>query len=88
MILAAHSDAVFNNEPNARSRAGSHIFLSENDPKPEWNGAIPTNSQIIKFVMSSATEAGLGAIYITAKEMVPIRQTLMEMGLKKTPLPI
>ena len=28
MILAAHSDAGFNNEFKARSRAGAHIFLS------------------------------------------------------------
>ena len=28
MILAAHSDAGFNNESKGRSRAGFHIFLS------------------------------------------------------------
>ena len=87
-ILASHSDYGFNNESKARSRAGSHICLSENDPNPKWNGDILTIAQIIKFVMSSATEAGLGAIYITAKEMVPIRQTLMEMGWKQPPSPI
>ena len=65
MILAAHSYAVFNNESKARSRSGAHIFLSENEPTPEWNGAILTISQIIKFVMSSDAEAGLGALYIT-----------------------
>ena len=30
IILAGHSDAGFNNETKARSRAGAHIFLSEN----------------------------------------------------------
>ena len=79
MILAAHSDAGFNNESKARSRAGAHIFLSENDPTPEWNGPILTIAQIIKFVMFSAAESELGALYITAKEMVPISQTLIEM---------
>ncbi len=34
MILCAHSDAGFLNETNAQSRAGAHIFLSENDPFP------------------------------------------------------
>ena len=34
MILAAHSDDGFNNESKARSRAGAHIFLSENNPSP------------------------------------------------------
>ena len=67
IILTAHSDDRFNNESKARSRAGAHIFLSENDPKPKWNGAILTISQIIKFVMSSAAEAELGALYMTAK---------------------
>ena len=77
MILASHSDAGFNNESKARSRAGDHIFLSENYSTPKWNGVILTISQIIRFVMSSAAEAELGALYITAKEMVPIRQTLI-----------
>ena len=67
MILAAHSDAGFNNKSKARSRAGYHILLSENDPTPEWNSPILTITQIIKFVMSSAAEAELGALYITAK---------------------
>ena len=77
MILESHSDSGFNNKSKARSCAGSHIFLSENNPNPEWNGAILTISQIIKCVMSSASEAELGAIYITAKEMVPILQILI-----------
>ena len=88
MILAAHSDDGFNNESKARSCAGAHIFLSENDPMPEWNGPILTIAQIIKFVMSSAAEAELGALYITAKEMVPICQILIEMGRKQLPSPI
>ena len=48
MILAAHADAGFLNEPRARSRAGAHIFLSENEPKPKRNGPILTIAQIIK----------------------------------------
>ena len=87
-ILAAHSGDRFNNESKARSRAGAHIFLSENYPNPEWNGAILKIAQIIKFVMSSAAEAELGALYITAKEMVPIGQKLIEMVWKKPPSPI
>ena len=67
MIMADHSDAGFNNEPKVHIHAGAHIFLSENDPKPKWNGAILTIAQIIKFVMSSAAEAELGELYITDK---------------------
>ena len=35
IILAAHADAVFLNKSRARSRAGAHIFLSGNEPKPK-----------------------------------------------------
>ena len=31
MILTAHADAGFLNESRARSRAGTHIFLSEHE---------------------------------------------------------
>ena len=88
MILAAHSDAGYLNESKARSRAGAHIFLSEDDPIPRFNGPLLTIAQIIKFVMSSAAEAELAALFITAKELVPIRQTLVEMGWPQPKTPI
>ncbi len=34
----------------------------------------------MKFVMSSAAKAQLDALYTTAKEMVPLHQTLINMG--------
>ena len=80
MILAAHSDASYLSEPKARSRAGGHIFLSENVADPPNNGAILTIAQLIKNVMSSASEAELAALYIVAKECVYIRMVLEEMG--------
>ena len=88
MILCAHSDAGFNNETNGRSRVGSHIFLSDNSPRPPWNGAILSIAQILKFVLSSAAEAELGALFVTAKEMIPLRQALNEMGWPQPPSPI
>ena len=54
MILNAHSDAGFNNETKKRSRAGAHIFLSENEPIPGWKGPILTIAQIMKYVLSLA----------------------------------
>eukprot|EP00804_Cyclotella_cryptica_P027931 CCRYP_003827-RA/>CCRYP_003827-RA protein AED:0.22 eAED:0.22 QI:0/0/0/1/1/1/3/0/649 len=59
MILAVHSDASYLSETKARSRAGGHFFLTENDEVPRNNGAILTLAQIIKSVMSSAAEAEL-----------------------------
>ena len=59
MILAAHSDAGFHNESKWRSQSGAHVFLSEDDPIPRWNGPILSIAQVIKFVMTSAAEAEL-----------------------------
>ena len=56
MILSAHADSGFLNESKARSRVGSHIFLSENDPKPKINGPVLTIAHIIKSVMVSSSE--------------------------------
>ena len=77
MILAVHVDAGFLNESIARSRAGAHILLSENYPKPKLNGPVLTISQIIKTLMASAAEAEMAAIFITAKKMIPMRHTLI-----------
>jgi len=88
MVLAAHSDAGFNNETKSRSRAGAHIYLSETDPKPRWNGAVTAIAAIMKHVMPSAAEAELGALFECARTMVPLRQALIEMGWPQSPSPI
>ena len=88
MILVAHSDASYLSETNARSRAGGHFFLSKNDHYPNNNGAVLTIVQIIKAVMSSAAEAELGALYINARELIPLRHLLIEMGHPQPPTPI
>ena len=88
MILTAHADAGFLNESKARSKAGAHIFLSENEPKPKLNGPILTIAQIIKTVMASAAEAEMAALFITAKKMIPLRNTLIEMGWPQPQTPI
>ena len=57
MVLCVHSDAGFHNESKGRSRAGAHTLLSETGAMPQWNGPVLTLAKIIKFVMSSASEA-------------------------------
>eukprot|EP00804_Cyclotella_cryptica_P009002 CCRYP_003107-RA/>CCRYP_003107-RA protein AED:0.29 eAED:0.29 QI:0/0/0/1/1/1/2/0/642 len=42
MVLAAHSDASYLSEPQARSRAGGHFFLSSNADIPPNNGRSST----------------------------------------------
>ena len=88
MKLAVHSDASYLSEPQARSRAGGHFFLSNEATIPANNGAVLNIAHIIKHVMSSATEAELAALYITAREAVYIRIVLEEMGHKQPPTPI
>ena len=88
MILTGHSDAGFNNETRARSRAGAHIFLSENESIPRWNGPIITVYQIMKYFVSSAAEAEMTALFLTAKERVPLHHTLTKMGWKQPPSPL
>ena len=85
MKLAAHSDASYLSEPNARSRSGGHFFLSSDFTVPHNNGAILNIAHIIKHVMTSATEAELAALYITAREAVYLRIILEEMGHKQPP---
>jgi hypothetical protein len=64
IVLAGHSDAYYLSETNARSQAGGHFFMSNNDALPPNNGAVLTIAKIIKAVMSSAAEAEIGALYI------------------------
>ena len=88
MILAVHSDASYLSESLARSRVGGHFFMSKDVESPPNNGAVHTVAKIIKAVMSSAAEAELGGLYINAREAVPLRKTLEEMGhpQPKTPM--
>ena len=91
MMLHIHSDGSYLSEAKARSTAAGHFFLA-NKPNPTKpilnNGAIHTISNIIKHVMSSAAECELGTAFINAKEGVPIRTTLDEMGWIQGPTPL
>jgi hypothetical protein len=78
MTLAAHSDASFLSESKSRSRVGSHIFISENDHIPRTNGPVLSIAGVIKTFMASVAEAELAALFTTAQEMVPLRNTLEE----------
>ena len=62
IILAARADAGFLNESRYRIRAGAHIFLLENEPKPKLNGPVLTIAQFIKIVIPSAAEAEMAAL--------------------------
>jgi hypothetical protein len=88
MVLAVHSDASYLNEPVAQSHVGGHFFCSSNVDNPLDNGTILNISKILKTVMPSAAEAKLSTLYINAREAIPMRQVLKEMGHKTPPTPI
>ncbi len=88
MRLAIHSNALYLSEPKAWSRAGGHMFMAGTEDIPINNGAVLNISQIIRAVMSSATEAKWGALFINTKTAVSTGCTLEEMGHPQTCTPI
>ena len=52
------------------------------------NGIIHVVCKILRNIISSAAEAELGALFLNAKEVVPIRTTLIEMNWPRPPTPI
>ena len=91
MILNIHSDASYLSEPNARSRIAGHYFLGDvptNDTPIQLNGAILVFCGILKFVVASAAEAELGALFLNCKEGKILRLVLQELGHKQPPTPV
>ena len=95
MVLHIHSDASYLSETEACSRAGGFFFLSENTnpsdktaPPPPVNGAIHIVSTIMGNVMSSATEAEVGALFHNAQDACSIRTTLEFLGHPQPATPI
>ena len=59
------------------------FFFSDDIESPPSNDNILNIMQVIKAVMSSATEAEIHALYINTREVVYIRQNLVELGYLK-----
>ena len=79
MILFIDSNAAYLVEPEVKSRAGGFFYLGNKDGK-SMNGSILILAKIMKFVMASAAESEIAALFMVAKLAVPIRQALIEMG--------
>ena len=62
--------------------------MSNNTAFPPNNGAVLKISKIIKAVMSSASEAELGALFTNCKEYNPELQDLGKIGHKQPPTPM
>jgi hypothetical protein len=90
MILHIHSDASYLSESEAKSRAGGFFYMgntAKNDKKLT-KGAILIVSKVLQYVMSSAAEAEIGAVFINAKEVAVLRATLEELGHNQPPTPL
>jgi len=91
MILNIHSDASYLSETRARSRVAGYYFLGSKPKhgKPiQLNGAIFTFCGILKFVVASAAEAELGALFLNCKEGKIVRLILEELGHKQPSTPM
>ena len=79
IVICDHSDAGFHNESKGRIRAGAYMFLFKNDHMTNLDGPVLTLSLIIKIFMSSASESELGALFVTAQEILSTRNILEKM---------
>ncbi len=76
MILNIHSDASYLLVANAHSRVCGHFFMGwKTDPmKPiKLNGTFFTLCAILQFVVASAAEAELGALFLNCKQATIFR---------------
>jgi hypothetical protein len=88
MRLAIHSDASYLSETKAHSRAGGQMFMAGNEDISIYNRVVLNVLQIIRAVMSSVAEAGLGTLFINTITAVSMQCTLKEMGHPQTHTPI
>jgi hypothetical protein len=85
MIMNIHLDASYLSQAKACSRTCSHFFMGWQlaDGKPIcMNGEFHVSANIICFVVASAAEAELGALYHNCQTGIVFRWTLEAMGHK------
>jgi len=86
MCLHVDSDAAFLVLPKARSRGAGHFYFSDRvpasvkKPTPRPNGAILTECNTLRSVMTSAAEAETITVFNNGKSAIPIRITAEELG--------
>lgn len=91
MILNIHSDASYLSESRARSRVAGQFFLGSTPEKGvpiKLNGSIHVMTSVLKFVVASAAEAELAALFLNCKEGKVLRLVLEELGHPQPPTSI
>jgi hypothetical protein len=72
MVLLVHTNTSYLSKAGGKSRAASHIYLSNCNDEDFNNGAILTLSTIIKHIMLSASKAELAMLYYGCKLAAPL----------------
>ena len=91
MIMNFHSDASYLSEPNAQSRTCGYFFMGSmpKDGKPiKLIGAFYVNTQIMRFVVTSAAEAELGALFHNCQDGTIFWLTLHNLGHPQPKTPV
>ncbi len=91
MVMNIHSDASYLSETKARSRACRIFFMGwmpKNGEPIKINGAFHVNATILKFMVASAVEAKLGALFHNCQDGIIFRQTLADMGHPQSKTPV
>ncbi len=91
MVLNIHLDASYLSESGARSCACGHFFMGwmpKNGEPVKLNGAFYTSSSIMRFVVASAAEAELGALFHNCQTGMILRQTLKDLGHPQPKTPV
>ena len=92
-IMNIQFDASYLSESKARSRACGHFFMGWKPISREpikLDGAFYTNLVILKFVIASAAEAKLGALFHNCQDglILIFQQTLADMGHPQLKTPV
>jgi hypothetical protein len=73
MILHIHSDASYLSVSNARSRLGGMFFCGDKSPHEDTlNGSILNAASVIKNVVASVAESGIGECFQKAQSGAPL----------------
>ena len=80
MILHNYSDTAYLVASGARSRAAGYTYLGNDINNKQIINSPISIVAIIIGVMSSAAEAEIGALYMNARQLLPLRVTCKELG--------
>jgi hypothetical protein len=91
MVMNIHSDASYLSEGRARSRTCGHFFMGwmpcDGDPI-RINGALHVSTNVIRFVVASAAEAELGALFHNCQTGIIFCSILIDMGHAQPKTPV